>query len=65
MRVFMMLITVVVIAIVIHNYFGGFTSRKNQDSVEHFSEAAQRDVSESVSEYEKNLKKSLKQAGAD
>ena len=64
MRVFLMLMTLVVIAIVIHNYFGGFTSR-NQDSAQHFSKAAQSQVSDSVSEYEKNLKESMEKAGAE
>ena len=64
MRVFLMLMTLVIIAIVIHNYFGGFTSR-DQDAAENFSESAKRDVSESVSDYEKNLQKSLEQAGAE
>ena len=64
MRVFLMLMTLVVIAIVIHNYFGGFTSRK-QDSAQHFSKAAQGQVSDSVSEYEKNLKESMKKAGVE
>ena len=65
MRIFMMLIILVISAIVMHNYFGGFTSRDNQDSAEHFSDAAQRNVSESVSEYEKKFQKSLEKAGAD
>ena len=64
MRIFGIGITLLVLAIVLHNYFGGFTSR-NQDSADHFAESAQRGVNESISEYEKNLQKSLEQAGAD
>ena len=66
MRIFGIGISLLVLVIVLHNYFGGFTSRNsNKESAEHFAESAQSSVNESVSEYEKKLQKSLEQAGAD
>ena len=64
MRIFMFLIIVVILGVVIHNTFGGFTSRSSTTGKD-YSETVKSGVTDSVSEYEKKLEKSMQQSGAN
>ena len=60
----MFLIIVVILGVVIHNTFGGFTSR-SATTGKSYSETVQSSVTDSVSEYDKKLEDSMQKSGAN